>query len=58
MNKKLIGSAALATILNMTAPATVSTASKEKCYGIAKADRNDCGNQTEHTLVQRNLQVR
>ncbi len=44
MNKKLIASAALVAALNMAASLPVAAAGKEKCYGIAEAGQNDCGN--------------
>lgn len=44
MNKKLIVSAALATVVTSGISAPASAGSKEKCYGIAEAGQNDCGN--------------
>jgi len=46
MNHRLIVSSALASVLAMgvaTGAAAADTA-KEKCYGIAKAGKNDCAN--------------
>lgn len=45
MNNKVIASAALAAILaaGVSAPAQAA-AGKEKCYGVAQAGQNDCGN--------------
>ncbi len=46
MNKQTIASAALATIIAsgvIAAPASAA-GSKEKCYGVAAAGQNDCGN--------------
>ncbi len=48
MNKKVIISSAIATALTLFAataalsPATAKDAPPEKCYGIAKAGKNDC----------------
>jgi uncharacterized membrane protein len=49
MNQRLIASSALASVLALglvsgTQAADDKAASKEKCYGIAKAGQNDCGN--------------
>ena len=46
MNKQLIISAALASVLAMGAinTAAAQAAAKEKCYGVAKAGQNDCAN--------------
>jgi len=44
MNKKLIASAALVAALNVAASFPAAAAGKEKCYGIAEAGQNDCGN--------------
>lgn len=45
MNNKLLASAALAAVIatGVVAPAEAA-GKKEKCYGIAKAAQNDCGN--------------
>lgn len=45
MNQRLIVSSALASVLALGLVAQASAqAKKEKCYGIAKAGQNDCGN--------------
>jgi len=44
MNKQLLASAALAAVLSTTLVAPAEAAKKEKCYGVAKAGQNDCGN--------------
>lgn len=47
MNQRLIVSSALASVLalGLIAPsAAQDDKGKEKCYGIAKAGQNDCGN--------------
>lgn len=44
MNKQLLASAALAAVLSSSIVMPVEAAGKEKCYGIAKAGQNDCGN--------------
>lgn len=45
MNKRqTIAAAALAMALTTTLTAPVQAAGKEKCYGIAAAGQNDCGN--------------
>jgi uncharacterized membrane protein len=48
MNQRLIVSSALASVLAMgllgQASAMGDDKGKEKCYGIAKAGQNDCGN--------------
>ncbi|CAM3609003.1 DUF2282 domain-containing protein [Parendozoicomonas haliclonae] len=44
MNKKAIVTAGLAAALSIGAISTAQAASKEKCYGIAKAGQNDCAN--------------
>lgn len=44
MNKKLLVSAALAGVLAASVSAPSFAAGKEKCYGIAEAGQNDCGN--------------
>ena len=50
MNTRLIASSALASVLAMGALSASAQSSpaegkeKEKCYGIAKAGTNDCGN--------------
>lgn len=44
MNKKLLVSAALASVIAAGVSAPASAAGKEKCYGIAAAGQNDCGN--------------
>jgi uncharacterized membrane protein len=46
MNQRLIISSALASVIAMGFATTASAAegAKEKCYGIAKAGKNDCAN--------------
>jgi uncharacterized membrane protein len=45
MNQRALIAAAAATLLSTTFLATPAMAqAKEKCYGIAKAGQNDCGN--------------
>jgi len=43
-SKKLIVSAALAVTIAASVTAPVQAAGKEKCYGVAMAGQNDCGN--------------
>ena len=46
MNHRLIVSSALASALSLglVAQASAQDKGKEKCYGVAKAGQNDCGN--------------
>ncbi|RDE24625.1 DUF2282 domain-containing protein [Motiliproteus coralliicola] len=44
MNKQLVASAALAAVMAAGVVAPAQAAGKEKCYGIAEAGQNDCGN--------------
>ena len=47
MNTRLIASSALASVLTLglvSAAQAAGPVPKEKCYGIAKAGANDCGN--------------
>lgn len=44
MNKKIIVSAALASVLAAGVAAPAAAAGKEKCYGVAAAGQNDCAN--------------
>ncbi len=46
MNKNIAAAAALATVMTLGAANAVEAASKkkEKCYGVALAGQNDCGN--------------
>ena len=46
MNNRLILASAFASVLalGLTGPAAAQAKAKEKCYGIAKAGQNDCGN--------------
>ena len=44
MNKKLIANAALLAVLAVSTAGPAHAAGKEKCYGVAKAGQNDCGN--------------
>ena len=43
-HKQRVAAAALALALTTLAAAPTQAASKEKCYGIAAAGQNDCGN--------------
>ncbi|WP_296049547.1 DUF2282 domain-containing protein [uncultured Alteromonas sp.] len=43
-NKRTIAAAALAMALTSVVAAPAQAAGKEKCYGIAAAGQNDCGN--------------
>lgn len=44
MKKTLVVSTALVTALSMASVSNVYAGGKEKCYGVAKAGQNDCGN--------------
>jgi uncharacterized membrane protein len=46
MDPRLIVSSALASALalGLVQPAAAQAKAKEKCYGVAKAGQNDCGN--------------
>ena len=46
MSTKLIAASALGSILAMTSAGTAHAAKPkmEKCYGVVKAGKNDCGN--------------
>ena len=44
MNQRLIVSSALASVLALGLAGQAAAQDKEKCYGIAKAGQNDCGN--------------
>jgi uncharacterized membrane protein len=45
MNQRLIVSSALASVLALGLVNTAAAAdAKEKCYGVAKAGKNDCAN--------------
>ena len=46
MNKNIAAAAALATIMSLGVANAVEAAAKkkEKCYGVALAGQNDCGN--------------
>jgi uncharacterized membrane protein len=46
MNQRLIVSSALASILalGLAGQASAAESAKEKCFGIAKAGKNDCAN--------------
>lgn len=47
MNNRLIASSALASVMALgllPAAQAASETGKEKCYGVAKAGANDCGN--------------
>ena len=57
MNQRLIASSALASVLALglvpgAQAADDKAASKEKCYGIAKAGQNDCGTGTHSCAGQ------
>lgn len=44
MTKQALVSAVVATMMTMSASAIAATApAMEKCYGVAKAGKNDCG---------------
>ena len=43
-NKILLASAALAVAMAATVAVPAQAAGKEKCYGVAQAGQNDCGN--------------
>lgn len=44
-NNAIIAAAIAATVsISVTAPINAYAASKEKCYGVAKAGQNDCAN--------------
>ncbi|MFT5580349.1 MAG: putative membrane protein [Paraglaciecola psychrophila] len=42
--KQLVASSALAMILAATVAVPAQAGDKEKCYGVAPAGQNDCGN--------------
>jgi len=42
MKNPILVASALATVLSLSAVGTASAAENEKCYGIAKAGKNDC----------------
>jgi uncharacterized membrane protein len=42
MTNKLLVASALATVVSLSAMAGAQAAENEKCYGIAKAGKNDC----------------
>jgi uncharacterized membrane protein len=46
MNQRLIVSSALASVLalGLASQASAAESTKEKCFGIAKAGKNDCAN--------------
>ena len=44
MKKQVIASAALAVVLAATVSVPAQAGGKEKCYGVALAGQNDCGN--------------
>jgi uncharacterized membrane protein len=44
MNKSIAISAALATAISLGVSAPAHAEKKEKCYGVALAGQNDCGN--------------
>ena len=44
MKNKALITAGLAAVLATGAISTAQAASKEKCYGVAKAGQNDCAN--------------
>ena len=44
MNHRLIVSSALASVMALGLAGQAAAQDKEKCYGIAKAGQNDCGN--------------
>ena len=42
MTNKILVASALAAVMSMSAAASTQAADNEKCYGIAKAGKNDC----------------
>ena len=44
MNQRLIVTSALASVLALGLAGQAAAQENEKCYGIAKAGQNDCGN--------------
>ena len=42
MRNSILVASALATVLSLSATAGAQAADNEKCYGIAKAGKNDC----------------
>ncbi|MEP7284075.1 MAG: DUF2282 domain-containing protein [Rubrivivax sp.] len=44
MNKRLVLSSAVASVLALGLVGPVAAQEKDKCYGIAKAGANDCAN--------------
>jgi uncharacterized membrane protein len=57
MNQRLIVSSALASVLalGLAGQAAAQAKEKEKCYGVAKAGQNDCGNLAgTHTCAGQN----
>jgi uncharacterized membrane protein len=42
MTNKILVASALAAVMSMSAAAGTQAADNEKCYGIAKAGKNDC----------------
>jgi len=47
MNQRTLITSAAASLMSLallSSPALAQNAAKEKCYGIAKAGQNDCGN--------------
>ena len=47
MNQRTLITSAAASLMSLallSSPALAQTTAKEKCYGVAKAGQNDCGN--------------
>jgi uncharacterized membrane protein len=42
MTNKILVASALAAVMSMSAATSTQAADNEKCYGIAKAGKNDC----------------
>ncbi|MDX2095789.1 MAG: DUF2282 domain-containing protein [Alphaproteobacteria bacterium] len=42
MNKKLLAAAVMAALVSGTAAQAADKPEREKCYGVAKAGKNDC----------------
>jgi len=42
MTNKILVASALAAVMSMSAAGSTQAAENEKCYGIAKAGKNDC----------------
>ena len=47
MRNSILVASALATVLSLSATAGAQAADNEKCYGVAKAGKNDCQTTTD-----------